>query len=160
MVDEALQGVRVMGRKRPPSSTTVAAQGAALVQRAGSRVRLLLVSARAQDEAEQWLDRAGAIGQKMRDAMQPTSGLLEKDSQGGDDLQTLFTRLLRTQPTGLMVVHDVHKVESVCGNMKPDLIVTIGPTQLPSNTHFVCDLKRQDQLYFTFTNIVQVRIRC
>lgn len=157
LVDKVAQRVQVTGRKRPASSTTVAAQGEALVQRAGRRIQLLVVTEAAWQMAEEWLERAGECGQKLRDAMQPTSQLLEKDKLGRDSLQTLFTELLKTQPQQrLMKVHDVL---SVCGNMKPDIIVTIGSTLLPSNTHFILDLKRQDGSYCSFTNIVQVRRR-
>ena len=118
---------------------------------------LIVVTAAAQEAAEQWIKRAGEAGKKLA-VLQPESKLLEKGKEGCEDIQKIFNGLLPTQPPGRLCVHDTHDKRSVCGNFKPDIVISAGQQNpLPSSTVVVVDLKQQGRAYNCAASIHQVR---
>ena len=111
------------------------------VLRVASREQLVTVTAAAHETAEQWLERAGADGERVRQASQPGSRLPEAGEEG---VHQLFRSLLDAQPPGPLVVHDVHKTTSVCRSLKPDVVVTIGPHRMIPSSAVGCVMSDEE----------------
>lgn len=121
---------------------------------AATREQLVTVTEEARHAAEDLLLRAGQVGEAVRRATRLESQLTEAGDGG---VQQLVSKLLQSsQPPGPLYVQDVHTTASVCGRLRPDLVVTLGPQLLPSSTVLVVDLKRQDGAYNSPAHIHQV----
>ena len=119
---------------------------------------LIVVTAAAQEAAEQWIKRAGEAGKKLLAVLQSESKLLEKGKEGWEDILKIFIGLLPTQPPGRLCVHDTHDKRSVCGNFKPDIVISAGQQNpLPSSTVVVVDLKHQGRTYNCAASIHHVQ---
>ncbi len=138
------------------SETTV---GNEVLRLAKSDKDLVIVTDEAKADAARWLERAGpeqsAAWQR---ATHPESRVSEQLSGGGggDTVQTLFSDMLRTQPSRGSQLHDVHAVTSVCRVFKPDIVISTGSACLPTNTVLLLDLKPQDGFYNCASHMYQV----
>jgi hypothetical protein len=82
---------------------------------------------------------------------------LEKGPKG---VQEAFNNILPDQPkwsSGLQLC-DVHKVVSVGGPLKPDLVACAGGCITPSSVGLIVDLKSQKDRYDSPSNILQVQL--
>lgn len=146
----------VLAQKGVAVGDSADALGEVLMGMASHGEQLVVVTVASRRAAEGLLHRAGgAVGRRVRQALQPGSRLSEEEGEEG--VQHLFSKLVEAQPPGRLRVHDVHDRSSVCRGFKPDTVVTRGPHLLPNSTVLLVDLKRQDGGYNSPAHIQQVR---